>query len=61
MQRIGFKKAVSQNVPDRRGDNEDYQLTDVILLTLLGMIGGASSLPKLCAVWSDGVLREIAG
>jgi hypothetical protein len=33
----------------------------VILLTLVGMIGGATSLAKLCAVWSDGVLREITG
>jgi hypothetical protein len=35
-------------------------LTDVILLTLVGMIGGAT-IAKLCGVWSDGVLREIAG
>ena len=61
LQRIGFEKTVSQGVPHQRGDNADYQLTDVILLTLVGMIGGATSIAKLCAVWSDGVLRDITG
>ena len=61
LQRIGFEKTVSQTVPHQRGDNADYQLTDVILLTLVGMIGGATSIAKLCGVWSDGVLRDIAG
>ena len=32
-----------------------------MLLVVVGMIGGASSIAKLCAVWSDGVLREVAG
>ena len=27
----------------------------------MGMIGGATSIAKLCAVWSDGVLRDLAG
>jgi hypothetical protein len=61
LQRIGFEKIVSQDVPHQRGDNADYQLTDVILLTLVGMIGGATSIAKLCGVWSDSVLRAIAG
>jgi hypothetical protein len=61
LQRIGFEKTVSQTVPHQRGDNADYQLTDVILLTLVGMIGGPTSIAKLCGVWSDSVLRDIAG
>jgi hypothetical protein len=61
LQRIGFEKTVSQTVPHQRGDNADYQLTDGIFLTLVGMIGGAGSIAKLCGVWSDGVLRKIAG
>ena len=59
--RIGFEKIVRQDVPHKRGDNASYQLSDVVMLTLVGMIGGATSIAKLCAVWSDGVLREIAG
>ena len=61
LQRIGFEKTVSQTVAHQRGNNADYQLTDVILLTLVGMIGGATSIAKLCAVWTDSVLRDIAG
>lgn len=61
LQRIGFEKTVNQTVPHQRGDNADYQLTDGIFLTLVGMIGGAGSIAKLCGVWSDGVLRKIAG
>jgi hypothetical protein len=59
--RMDFENIVSQAVPHRRGNNADYQLADVMLLALVGMIGGASSIAKLCAVWSDGVLRELAG
>ena len=61
MCRIGFEKIINQVVPHQRGDNAVYQLRDGILLTLVGMIGGATSIAKLCAVWSDGVLRAIAG
>jgi len=61
LQRIGFEKTVNQTVPHQRGDNADYQLTDGIFLTLIGMIGGAGSIAKLCGVWSDSVLRKIAG
>lgn len=61
LQRIGFEKTVNQTVPHQRGDNADYQLTDGIFLTLVGMIGGAGSIAKLCGVWSDGALRKIAG
>jgi hypothetical protein len=32
-----------------------------ILLAVLSIIGGATSIAKLCAVWSDGVLRQVAG
>ena len=49
LQRIGFEKTVNQTVPHQRGDNADYQLTDGIFLTLIGMIGGAVSIAKLVA------------
>lgn len=61
LDRMGFGKTVSQHVPHQRGDNAEYQLTDVIFMSLVGIVGGASSIAKLCAVWSDGVLREVAG
>jgi hypothetical protein len=61
LQRIGFDKTVNQMLPHQRGDNADYQLADGIFLSLVGIIGGASSLAKLCGVWSDSALRKIAG
>jgi hypothetical protein len=61
LQRIVLEKALNQTVPNQRGDNADYQLTNGIFLTLVGMIGGAGSIAKLCSVWSDGVLRKITG
>lgn len=61
LDRIGFEDLVEQTVPHARGDNATYQLADVLLLTLVGLIGGATSIAKVCAIWSDGVLAKIAG
>ena len=61
LQRIGFEKIVNQDIPHKRGDNADYQLTNVVMFTLVGIIGGATSMAKVCGVWSDSVLRKIAG
>jgi len=61
LQRIGFDKTLNQTVPHQRGDNADYQLADGAFLALVGMIGGAGSIAKLCVVWSDSALRKIAG
>src|SRR5450631_2041901 len=61
LQRIGFDKTLTQTVPHQRGDNADYQLADGAFLALVGMIGGAGSIAKLCVVWSDSALRKIAG
>ncbi|MGZ4994334.1 MAG: hypothetical protein ACXV79_09255 [Methylobacter sp.] len=46
--RIGFEKTVSRNIPHQRSNNAGYQLTDVMLFTILAMIGGATSIAKLC-------------
>ena len=58
---IGFEKTVKRNVAHPRGDNADYHLSDVVLLTLVGMIGGATSMAKVTTVWADSVLRKVAG
>ncbi len=58
---IGFEQTVKQDVAHPRGNNADYHLSDVILLTLIGMIGGATSMAKITTVWADSVLRKVAG
>lgn len=61
LDRIGFEKTVKGGVAHPRGDNADYHLSDVVLLTLVGMIGGATSMAKVTTVWADSVLRKVAG
>ena len=58
---IGFEKTLKRGVVHSRGDNADYHLSDVVLLTLVGMIGGATSMAKVMTVWADSVLRKIVG
>ena len=61
LDRIGFENTVNRGIKHPRGDNADYHLSDVVLLTLVGMIGGATSMAKVTTVWADSVLRKIAG
>jgi len=58
---MGLPDALDKFVPHERGNNAVYQLSDVTYLTVLGLIAGATSLLKVVAVWSDGVLRQAAG
>ncbi|MCH8844327.1 MAG: hypothetical protein IID61_15310 [SAR324 cluster bacterium] len=61
LDRLGFCGLVDENVPHKRGENAVYTFSDVVLLTTVGMIGGAGSLLKVVVVWSDGVLRRVGG
>ena len=61
LERIGFEKIVARNITHSRGSNAAYQLPDVVLLTLVGMVGGATSMAKISAIWADSVLRTIVG
>lgn len=61
LNRIGFEKIISRNVPHKRGDNAEYHLSDVIQLAVVGLIGGGLSMAKITAVWADSVLRKVAG
>ena len=61
LDRIGFDDLVRQTVPHTRGENATYQLADMMLFTVVGMIGGATCIAKLCALWSDRVLAKLAG
>ena len=61
LKRFGVPESLDKLVAHRRGDGAVYNLTDVILLTLIGKIGGATSFLKTVALWSDGVLRRVGG
>lgn len=59
--RLGFRRLCRETVAHARGANATYQLADVIELTIVGVLGAASSLTGICHVWVDRVLRQVAG
>ncbi len=61
LNRHGVPESLDGLVAHSRGDSAVYTLTDVMLLTLVGLIGGATSFCKTVAVWSDKVLRQAGG
>lgn len=61
LKRFGVHELINESVAHGRGDNAVYTLTDVILLTLVGVVGGATSFLKVVSLWSDGVLRRVGG
>ena len=58
---LGFAGLFQRTVDHRRAKNATYCLADAVVLVLVGLIGGANSLRKCVALWSDGVLRRVAG
>lgn len=61
LDKFGITKSLDKLVPHERGDSAVYSLADVIILTCVGLVGGATSILKIVALWSDGVLRRIGG
>jgi len=61
LDRMGVPESLDKLVAHHRGNSAVYTLTDVMLLTSVGLIGGATSFCKTVAVWSDDVLRQAGG
>lgn len=61
MHQLGFENIFNLVVNYKRGDNAQYQLLDVMLLLITGIIGGATSVTKCVALWADVVLRKAGG
>lgn len=61
MKRFGVPNSLDAFVSHPRGDSAVYTLTDVMLLTLVSLVGGATSFCKTVALWSDSVLRRVGG
>lgn len=59
--RLNFTALFQSCVGHKRAPNAQYSLADAVFLVMTSLIGGARSLSKCAAVWSDGVLRRIAG
>ena len=58
---LGLSLLFRNTVEHRRADNAQYELVDGVFLVLIALIGGARSLSQCTALWSDGVLRRMAG
>jgi len=61
LERLKFSKVFARTVEHKRGNQADYHLVDAIAACVLGVIAGARSMDGIAAVWSDNVLRKLAG
>jgi hypothetical protein len=61
LEKLGFKELFDEHVSHQRAENAQYSLADGVFMIITGLIGGAFSLTKCIALWSDSVLRRIAG
>ncbi len=58
---LGFRALFRQLVDHERSANAVYNLSNAAVLVMIGLIGGARSLRQCVALWSDQVLRRLAG
>jgi hypothetical protein len=60
-ERLGLAGLLDRAVAQKRGASAVYTLCDALLLTIVGLIGGARSLRQVVRLWSDEVLRVCGG
>jgi len=61
LKRLKFAEVFQRTVDHRRGRLARYQLVDAVAASILGVMAGARSIDAIAAVWSDDVLRKLAG
>ncbi len=61
LQRVGLPKTIEETIGYKRGNNALYDSVDAVFLTVIAIIGGARCVNAITTVWSDGVLRKLAG
>lgn len=61
MDKLLFRKRVQEAVHKERGANAQYQVVDVVEMTVIGLIAGATSMVQIVKVWADEVLKKMAG
>ncbi len=60
MHKIGFATMFRKEVDHERGEAL-YLLTDIVELTILGLIAGATAMSGIAMIWADPVLRKLGG
>jgi len=61
LERLKFAEVFTRTVEHIRGSQAKYNLVDAVAASMLGVIAGARSMDGIAAVWSDNVLRKLAG
>ena len=64
MGKLLFRKVVGAAVRKERGANPKYEFVDAVQIIVTGLIAGATSMVqmvKMVKVWTDEVLRKMAG
>lgn len=56
-----FLKMIPEHITHERGCNAKYDLADALSLTIVGIMGGASSISSVLTIWSDKILQRIGG
>jgi len=54
-----FLKMIPEHITHERGCNAKYDLADDLFLTIVGIMGGASSISSVLTIWSDKILQHI--
>jgi hypothetical protein len=55
LEKIGFELLVEKTFTCALGNNAIYPMTDIILLCIIGIIGGGTSLTGILSIWADGL------
>lgn len=61
MGKLMFRERVQNAVHKKRGANAKYQFVDAVQMIVIGLIAGATSMIEVVKVWSDEVLKKMAG
>src|SRR3972149_6854903 len=61
MGKLMFRERVHEAVHKKRGANAKYQFVDAVQMVVIGLIAGATSMAEVVKVWSEDVLKKMAG
>ena len=60
-QEHGIASKIEQTADHQRGATGLYDVVDLVILSVIGIVGGARSIRGLVTVWNDSVLSRAAG
>ena len=61
LRQLGAINLIEDSIDNNRSANALYDCVDAVFLTVIATIGGAKAISSITAIWSDGVLRKLAG